>query len=269
MARNPDWFLFNKVFASYDKLKFQKEPCERLVIHAGIREGERVLDVACGTGWATLAAARAVEKTGRVIGIDIADKALEIARGKALKASLENISFEEQDGHHPKFEDSAFDVVTCVSALFGFQDIPGALREWRRMLRPGGRVAISSFGKEFRSVSTILRNTIAKYHSGPSPRNPNEGYLETIEQCANQLTEAGFVNIQTAIEELGYYYPNLDAYWEEDVMSSMRRIPLDKLDPVTAERVRSAHLEEMKAFARDQGIWRPVPTLFAVGSRPN
>lgn len=269
MARNPDWFLFNKIFESYDKIKFQKEPCERLVIHAGIGEGERVLDVACGTGWATLAAARAVKQTGHAIGINIADKALEIARGKALTASLKNISFEEQDGHHPKFKDAVFDVVTCASALFGFQDIPGALREWRRVVRPGGRVAISSFGPEFRRVSTMLRNTIAKYHTGPSPRNPNEGYLETIEQCANQLADAGFSNIQTAPEELGYYYPNLDTYWEEDVISSMRRIPLDKLDPVTAERVRLEHLEEMKTFTRDEGIWRPVPTLFALGLRSN
>jgi len=46
MARNPDWFLFNKILESYDKLKFPKEPCDRLVVHAGIREGERVLDVA-------------------------------------------------------------------------------------------------------------------------------------------------------------------------------------------------------------------------------
>jgi len=269
MARNPDWFLFNKIFESYDKLKFQKEPCDRLVVHARVSAGEKVLDVACGTGWATLAAAHAVGPAGRVTGIDIADKALEIARGKALKAGLANVSFEEQDGHHPKFEDGVFDVVTCASALFGFQDIPGALREWRRVLRPGGRVAISSFGPEFRRGSIMLRKTIAKYHTGASPRNPNEGYLETIEQCANQLTEAGFGNIQTASEELGYYYPNLDAYWEEDVMSSMRRIPLDKLDPAKAERVRVEHLEEMKIFARDQGIWRPVPTLFAVGVRPN
>jgi ubiquinone/menaquinone biosynthesis C-methylase UbiE len=269
MARNPDWFLFNKIFESYDKLKFQKEPCDRLVVHAGISAGERTLDVACGTGWATLAAARAVGPTGRVIGIDIADKALEIARGKALNANLANVSFEEQDGHHPKFEDGAFDVVTCASALFGFQDISGALREWRRVLRPSGRVAICTYGREFRSVSTMLRNTIAKYGTEPSARNANEGYLETIEDCTNRLVEAGFDRIQTATEELGYYYPNLDAYWEEDVMSSMRRIPLDKLDRETAERVRIEHFEEMKTFVRDQGIWRPVPTLFAVGLKPD
>ena len=93
-----------------------------------------MLDVACGTGWASLAAAAAVGPNGCVIGIDIADKALEIARGKAQKAGFKNLSFEEQDGHHPKFEDSSFDVVTCASALFGFQDI-------RRILKPGGKVA--------------------------------------------------------------------------------------------------------------------------------
>ena len=111
----------------------------------------------------------------------------------------------------------------------------------------------------------MLRNTIAKYMTAASARNANEGVLETVEQCVNVLTEAGFSDIQTATEELGYYYPDLDTYWEEDVMSSMRRIPLDKLEPETAERVRVEHFEEMKAFARDKGIWRPVPTLFAVG----
>ena len=199
------------------------------------------------------------------MGIDIADKALEIAQGKARRAGLANIAFEEQDGHRPKFEDGAFDVVTCASALFGFQDIPGALREWHRVLKPAGRAAICTYGPEFRRVSTMLRNTIAKYQSGPAPRNPNEGYLETTEQCAAQLAAAGFVKIRSATEELGYYYPNLDAYWEEDVMSSMRRIPLDKLDPAAAARVRTEHLEEMKTFVRDQGIWRPVPTIFTVG----
>jgi hypothetical protein len=48
----------------------------------------------------------------------------------------------------------------------------------------------------------------------------------------------------------------------------MRRIPLDKLEPETAERVRIEHFAEMKAFARDQGIWRLVPTLFAVALKP-
>ena len=115
----------------------------------------------------------------------------------------------------------------------------------------------------------MLRNTIAKYGTVPSARNANEGVLETIEQCVACLTEAGFSDMQTASEELGYCYPDLDAYWEEDVMSSLRRIPLDKLDPVTAERVRVEHFEEMKTFACNQGIWRPVPTLFAVGLKPN
>jgi ubiquinone/menaquinone biosynthesis C-methylase UbiE len=269
MARNPDWFLFNKIFESYDKLRFQKEPCDRLIFHVGIDQGEKALDVACGTGWATLAASHAVGPTGCAIGIDIADKALEIARGKAHNANLNNVTFEEQDGHHPNFDDSSFDVVTCASALFGFQDIPGALREWRRILKPGGKIGICSYGREFRTVSTMLRNTIAKYSTGPSAKNANDGILETVEQCSTQLSESGFDNIQTVSEELGYYYPSLDAYWEEDVMSSMRRIPLDKLDPGTAERVRVEHFEEMKVLTRDQGIWRPVPTLFAVGSKPN
>ncbi len=265
MARNPDFSLYNKIFETYDNLKFQKKPCERLVAHAGISKGERVLDVACGTGWATLDAARAVGPTGHVIGVDIAEKALSLAEEKADKMGLRNISFDQQDGHHLKFEDCALDVVICASALFGFEDIPGALREWRRVLRPGGRVAFCTFGPEFSRDSKMLRKTIAKYGTASSA---TVGRLDTVEDCASQLLDAGFGNIRTATEELGYLHPDLDAYWHE-VMSSMRRIPLEKLDQVTADRVRQEHLEEMKTFVGENGLWRPVPTLFAVGVRPN
>jgi len=264
MARNPDFSHFNKIFETYDNIRFQKEPCERLVIHAGISKGERVLDVACGTGWATLDAARAVGQTGKVIGIDIAEKAIEIAQAKANQAGLDNISLDQQDGHHLKFEDCSFDVVICASALFGFEDIPGALREWRRVLLPGGRVSFSSFGPEFRTYSVMLRKTIAKY--GTASR-PNVGRLDTIEECVRYLTDSKFGNIQTATEELGYYHADFDAYWEE-LMSGITRIPLEKLDSATLDRVRKEQLEEMKSFLGDQGIWRPVPTHFAIGFKP-
>lgn len=123
-------------------------------------------------------------------------------------------------------------------------------------------------GPEFRTVSsTMLRKTIAKYSKGPAPMNRNEGWLDTVDKCASQLADTGFDNIHAAVEELGYYYPDLDAYWRE-VMSSMRQIPLGRLDPATADRVRGEHLEEMNAFAGDKGIWRPVPTIFAIGSKP-
>ena len=106
-----------------------------------------------------------------------------------------------------------------------------------------------------------MRKTIAKYGTASSA---NVGRLDTVEDCVNHLVAAGFEKIKTATEELGYYHADLDAYWDE-VMSSMRRIPLDKLDPATAEKVRQEHLEEMKEFLSDEGLWRPVPTLFAIG----
>ena len=109
MARNPDFLLFNKIFETYDKLRFQTDPCERLVAHAGISDGEKALDVACGTGWATLAAARAVGRTGHVTGVDIAEKALSMAQRKVKEEGLDNVDFDEQDGHHLKFEDCVFD----------------------------------------------------------------------------------------------------------------------------------------------------------------
>ena len=110
----------------------------------------------------------------------------------------------------------------------------------------------------------MLRKTIATYGTA-SP--PMVGRLDTIEECVRHLTDAGFGNIQTVTEELGYYHADFDAYWEE-LMSGITRIPLEKLDSATLDRVRKEQLEEMKSFLGDQGIWRPVPTHFAIGFKP-
>jgi ubiquinone/menaquinone biosynthesis C-methylase UbiE len=106
------------------------------------RPGERVLDVACGTGIVARLAAPLVGPAGRVLGVDPNVEMLEVAR---TAAAPEGAVIEWCEGHAEALpvEDAAFDLVCCQVGLMFFEDRAAGLREMRRALTPAGRVAVS------------------------------------------------------------------------------------------------------------------------------
>ena len=107
---------------------------------AGIRPGQRVLDVACGTGALTLAVAERVGPEGRVVGLDRNPEMLEVARRKSSR-----IDWQEAAAEALPFPDTSFDAVVSQFGLMFFADRVAALREMWRVLRPGGRLAVAVF----------------------------------------------------------------------------------------------------------------------------
>jgi ubiquinone/menaquinone biosynthesis C-methylase UbiE len=110
---------------------------------ADLHEGETVLDLGSGAGADVLISARRVGPTGRAIGLDMTDEMLELARANALQAGLENVEFLKGYLEDVPLADATVDVVisNCVINLSG--DKPRAIREAARVLRPGGRFAVS------------------------------------------------------------------------------------------------------------------------------
>lgn len=113
-----------------------------LVRAGGVAAGDRVLDVACGTGIVARVAADRVGGDGEVTGLDLNASMLEVAR-----RVRPDISWREGDAADLPFEDEAFDVVLCQAALMFFPDRVAALREMRRVLRAGGRLAVQVWGE--------------------------------------------------------------------------------------------------------------------------
>lgn len=105
---------------------------------AGVREGDRVLDVACGTGALTLAAARIAGPSGSVVGLDANPEMLAVARRKP--AQIEWLEGKAEDLPQP---DNSFDAVVSQFGIMFFDDKPQALREMMRVLKPGGRLAVA------------------------------------------------------------------------------------------------------------------------------
>lgn len=113
---------------------------EQLVAAAALGPGERVLDVACGTGIVVRLAADRVGGTGSVAGADVNAGMLEVARSAAASSGRTSIQWYETAAEAMPLPDAAFDVVLCQLALMFFADRPAALREFHRVLASGGRV---------------------------------------------------------------------------------------------------------------------------------
>ena len=107
-----------------------------------LKSGFRVLDCGCGVGSITLDIAELVAP-GQVIGVDRDESQLEVARTHAKERGLTNISFEQGNVYQLRFDDNSFDAVLAHTLLYHLSNHVGILREFHRILKPGGVAAIS------------------------------------------------------------------------------------------------------------------------------
>jgi ubiquinone/menaquinone biosynthesis C-methylase UbiE len=121
-----------------------------LMACARLLPGERVLDVACGTGITALAAAAGVSPGGAVVGVDLSGHMVEAARARVMQACCANARFERMDGERLDFPDNSFGVALCCLGLMYMPNPEQALLEMHRVLRQGGRVILAVWGERSR-----------------------------------------------------------------------------------------------------------------------
>ena len=129
-------------------LAFWARHGEQTVERLGLAPGAAVLDAACGSGASALPAARAVGPGGSVVGADLSTALVELARTKATRAGLTNVTFRIADMREVGYPDDPFDAVVCVFGIFFVDDMPALARELWRMVRPGGVLAVTTWGPE-------------------------------------------------------------------------------------------------------------------------
>jgi ubiquinone/menaquinone biosynthesis C-methylase UbiE len=126
-----------------------------------LRAGDAVLDVCCGAGASALPAAGAVGPEGSVLGLDLAESLLALARQRAASLGLGNVSFRQCDATAAGLESSSFDAVVCVFGVFFAADMPAFMREMWRLVRPGGTLAITTWGPDWcEPAASIFWNAV-------------------------------------------------------------------------------------------------------------
>jgi arsenite methyltransferase len=155
---------------------------------AALEPGETVLDLGSGAGFDCLLAARKVGPAGRVIGVDMTDAMLVKARANAEKAGLANVEFRKGDIEALPIEDDSVDVVISNCVLNLVPDKDRAFREIRRVLRPGGRLAVSdmAWGREpARAVRENLEAMVGCI-----------GGALVLDDYVGRLRRAGFASVE-------------------------------------------------------------------------
>lgn len=178
---------------------------------AEVRPTDAVLDVACGTGDLTEAFARA--KPAAVVGVDFTPAMLDIARGKADRRSRPSAEpqprYEQGDATQLRFDDASFDVASIAFGIRNVDDPPKALAEFRRVLRPGGRLVILEFSEPrfepLRSLSRLYTNHIMPRTASWIARDRSGAYrylpksvdsFHRPEALTRMLEQAGFEDVK-------------------------------------------------------------------------
>lgn len=215
----------------------------RTVERLQLASGERVLDVCCGSGASAIPAAEIVGAEGSVVGVDLAENLLELARAKAKQRGLTNIQFQSGDLMHLPFEDESFDTVVCVFGIFFVPDMEAAMLELKRVVRNGGRVAITTWGPRFFEPATTvfwdsIREVRPDLYKGFNPWDR----ISEVDAVVQLLGGAGLIQPE-AVAESDSQTVNEPEDWWAMIMGSGYRGTVEQLSSEDRERVSRANLD--------------------------
>ena len=258
---------YNAAADSYDDpansfwARFGAETVARL----GLQPGERVLDVCCGSGASALAAAEKVGPAGSVLGVDLAERLLERARAKAAARGLPHAEFRLGDMLDLRLPPDHFDAVVCVFGIFFVPDMSAAVRALWQVTRPGGRLAITTWGPRFLEPATsafweAVRDVRPDLYKGFNPwdRISDPPALRAL------LRESGIEAADVVAQSGTHAITSPDDWWSA-VLGTGYRGTLEQLDAASRERVRAANYDSIAGSALREV---EVNVVFAVATKP-
>jgi len=251
--------LFNAVADTYDNVDvdFFQLIAASLLHEVVPVPGERWLDVGCGRGAVLLRVAQAVAPAGHVVGIDISENMLARARASAAERELSNVDFYVRDAQQPDLAGERFDTVTSSLVLFFVPDPGAAVRAWRDLLVPGGRVGVTTFGSpdpRWASADAVMKPYLGQPRPGVS-EDPNDNPFASDSGVEQLLTYAGFVDVQTVNRTIPIRFPSVDKWFEFSWSTGQRAMWLALSEEQRAE-LRSAIAAELHQIADPDGAVR-------------
>lgn len=206
---------------------------ERLVKLAGLKAGDKILDIATGKGAVLFPAAGILGSEGKAVGIDISPRMIEETQKRTTEGWIELI---EMDAESLGFSNGSFDVVFCAFALFFLPNIDRALFECKRVLRPGGLLAVSTFSQR----SALDQWVAERAEELGSSKGLATVALDSKSAMRGHLEKAGFKHVEFHEESKVFWHENAEEWWNSLWTHSIRS---------RLEQLPSQHLEKLKAEA--------------------
>ncbi|MPZ73760.1 MAG: methyltransferase domain-containing protein [Nitriliruptorales bacterium] len=240
-----------------------------LVDIAGLRPGERVLDLACGTGVMARAAARRVTPGGHVCGVDVNEDMLALARRAGP-----DIEWRQAEASRTSLADASFDVAFCQQGLQFFPDRLAALRELRRVLAPGGRAVIATWCAADAGDAGYTPITQALRRHRPHDPGPL-AFISAIFGLSDgteltQLVEAaGFDDVAVERRTKTVRFPSAVA-WVEAFLGAAPVPAVSALEPATSAAIVADAATALQPYVDPTGLAFPLHTniIRCSGQRP-
>jgi len=214
-----------------------------------LRAGQEVLDLCCGAGASAIPAAIAVGPEGRVLGIDIADPLLELARARAAREGLANVQFRHGNAISTGLPSGSFDAIVCVFGVFFAPDMTAFVAEMWRLVRPGGLLAITTWGPGlFEPANTVFWECVRKVEPALFKAfNPWDAITTTT--ALKDLFVLGGVEHPAVMAAPGQHHlGHPDKFWEI-VLGSGYRATVEALSQEQRKLVRGRVLGELRSSA--------------------
>jgi ubiquinone/menaquinone biosynthesis C-methylase UbiE len=221
-----------------------------LVQSANPQPGERVLDVACGTGIVARRVAIHVELNGKITGLDLNPNMLTVARAAAERAGLA-IEWHEGRAEKLPFPDGSFDLTLCQFALMFFDDRPAALAEMKRVLTDNGRVLLSVWqGIERHPFYQTLHEAI-QARLGMSVVQDIFA-LGDADELRGLLADAGFQHVEIEAVSMIARFPDPEGFLAGEIDVDTAAIPsMQRLDAHARQAITAAIQDDMKVALRE------------------
>jgi ubiquinone/menaquinone biosynthesis C-methylase UbiE len=248
---------FNSRAAEFDRQGLFAHFGRRLVEVVGIGPGQHVLDVATGRGAVLFPAIERVGTTSEAVGVDLAEGMVQATneeaerRGWGPRARI-------MDAEHLDFADAVFDRVLCGFGVMSFPHLDQALSEFRRVVKPGGRLGLSTWRVgPFEEIQSVLD----ELHLG----SPRSGWISEPDDLTRILLGAGFTDVRVVPDPGTHHYADVEEFWQVACRAGPRR--LDSLDASQLERTRTTLFERLRAQEGPDGLDLVAIALLGVASR--
>jgi ubiquinone/menaquinone biosynthesis C-methylase UbiE len=229
----------------------QLKPAQDVLLQmAELKNGEHVVDIACGTGLVTFRAAKEVGENGSVVGTDISDKMIDVAASITTQKKYNNIKFLRMDAEELQLSDSSFDVALCALGLMYFPNPIQALREMYRILKPGGRAIAAVWGKRqncgWAEIFPIVDRRVA------SEVCPMFFSLGNEEMLLRSFNEAGFSNTNSQRIKTQLQYNSVDDACGAAFAGGPVALAYSKFSKQTKAEVHAEYLGSIEAYRSDK-----------------
>ena len=220
------------------------------VARLSLSSGDIVLDVCCGAGASVLPAAQAVGPAGKVLGLDLAEPLLTLASHRATELGLNNVSFRACDATASGLVSDSFDAVVCVFGVFFAADMPAFVAEMWRLVRPGGTLAITTWGPGWcEPASSLFWESVRELDQTLFRAFNPWDEITTAPALSDLLARSGISD--ATVEATAGEYHELKAahdFWDI-VLGSGYRATVDALSDEQRQRLRELVIGELRSRA--------------------